>query len=322
VRGKRIKIAPEDGDAVYHCVTRTLNGERLFIDLERELLRRQIWLVADYCGVQVLTYAILSNHFHVLVRVPKKEPITDAELLRRYSRMYPKPTDYQTARLDLVRAQLQCNGALGVQWRERQLRQMGDVSTYLKLVKQRFSTGFNKRNQRFGTLWSERFKSTLVEPGKALRVVAAYIDLNPVRAGLVADPKDYRFCGYAEAVAGRREAIDGLCHVLGEKWEETSAGYRMLLFGTAAEPLTNRRRITEAAFQRVIAEGGKLSITALLRCRVRYFADSGILGSKAFVQAINQRLRRQVRLELPSLSFTHGLEDVFAGRRRRGTLFS
>jgi putative transposase len=35
----------------------------------------------------------------------------------------------------------------------------------------------------------------------ALKTVAAYIDLNPIRAGLVEDPKDYRFCGYGEAVA-------------------------------------------------------------------------------------------------------------------------
>jgi hypothetical protein len=47
-------------------------------------------------------------------------------------------------------------------------------------------------------LWAERFKSVLLEGGEALAAVAAYIELNPVRAGLCADRKDYRYCGYAE----------------------------------------------------------------------------------------------------------------------------
>ena len=60
----------------------------------------------------------------------------------------------------------------------------------------------------------ERFKSVLVEgKGNPLQTMAAYIDLNPVRAGLVGDPKDYRFCGYAEAVAGNRLAKAGLVRV-------------------------------------------------------------------------------------------------------------
>ena len=45
------------------------------------------------------------------------------------------------------------------------------------------------------------FKSVLIEEGQALSAVAAYIDLNPLRARLCDDPKDYRYCGYAEAIA-------------------------------------------------------------------------------------------------------------------------
>ena len=60
------------------------------------------------------------------------------------------------------------------------------------------------RHDRFGTLWAERFRSLLVQDlSGALLVVAAYVDLNALRAWIVDDPKDYRFCGYAEAVAER-----------------------------------------------------------------------------------------------------------------------
>jgi putative transposase len=72
----------------------------------------------------------------------------------------------------------------------------------MKTLKQRFSVWYNRNHRRYGTLWADRFKSVLVEgSGNPLQTMAAYIDLNPVRAGIVEDPKEYRFSGYAEAVA-------------------------------------------------------------------------------------------------------------------------
>src|SRR5450432_2139222 len=98
MRVSRIKVKPEAEEAVYHCMTRVVNGERVIDEVAREVLRKQLWQVADYCGVEILTYAILSNHFHVLLRVPQKVLPTDDELLRRYQVLYPKPTKYQAAR--------------------------------------------------------------------------------------------------------------------------------------------------------------------------------------------------------------------------------
>jgi putative transposase len=163
MRQARIKIDAEKGAAVYHCISRTVNGERLLDDVAKEVLRKQLWQVAEYCGVQILTFAILSNHFHVLVRVPKVEPIPDRELWRRYAVLDPKPTKYQVGRLEVIEAQLRSGDLAGVAWRNRQLALMGDLSPFMKLVKQRFSTWFNRSYGRYGTLWSERFKSVLVE---------------------------------------------------------------------------------------------------------------------------------------------------------------
>ena len=285
MRQPRIKIAAEEGEAAYHCMTRTVNGERLFDDVAKEVLRKQLWQVADYCGVQVLTHAILSNHFHVLVRVPRKAAIPDAELLRRHAVLYPKPTRFQTARLSVIRQQLATDGPEAVTWRKRQLALMGDVSPFMKLVKQRFSIWYNKSHQRYGTLWAERFKSVLVEPaGRVLLTMAAYIDLNCVRAGLAEDPKDYRFCGYGEAVAGHSAAQQGLMTVTGiGNWSESQAGYRRMLFGTGAEVSEHGRHIQREALQMVIQAGGQLPLATVLRCRVRYFTEGAVLGSKAFV---------------------------------------
>ena len=73
---------------------------------------------------------------------------------------------------------------------------MFDLSEFVKDVKQRFSQSYNRRHGRKGALWEERFKSVLLEGNVGtLSTVSAYIDLNPMRAGIVDDPKDYRFSG-------------------------------------------------------------------------------------------------------------------------------
>jgi putative transposase len=286
MRTARIKVAPEAGEAVYHCMTRTVNGERLFDDPAKEILRKQLWQVADFCGVTLVTYAILSNHFHVLLRVPQKAPVPDAELLRRYRILYPKPTPYQSARLAAIEAQLLTGGPDADQWRRCQHALMGDVSQFMKLVKQRFAIWFNRSHHRYGTLWAERFKSVLVEPHRRVaESMAAYIDLNCVRAGLATDPKDYRFCGYAEAVAGNSTAQRGLLSLMGGRdWAEAQAEYRQVLFGTGSGAKEHASSLTTAQLSQVLKAKGRLPLATVLRCRLRHFSDGAVLGTQAFVQ--------------------------------------
>jgi putative transposase len=183
---------------------------------------------------RVYAYVGMRNHYHVLVKVPFTTMPADEELLRRYRALYPKATKYQTARLEVIADQLKKNDPEAQTWRQRQCKLMGDVSTFMKLVKQRFSIWFNKSHRRYGALWAERFKSVLIEPrNHAIQTVAMYIDLNCVRAGLAADPKDYRFCGYAEAVGGSAVARSGVVAIVGSQltWKDAQAHYREDLFG-------------------------------------------------------------------------------------------
>jgi hypothetical protein len=151
----------------------------------------------------------------------------------------------------------------------------------------------------------DRFKSVLVEDGQALRTMAAYIDLNPVRAKLVEDPKDYRWCGYAEALAGGRRARRGLCRVMGvsgESWDKAgpkqersgSAMYRRWLFhgGKEKVPAANSRSRSRAGVPQEIArqviddEKGELPTGSSLLQQVRYFTYGVVLGSRAWVEQV------------------------------------
>ncbi|MEZ7843927.1 MAG: transposase [Opitutales bacterium] len=308
-------------------MTRAVNGERLFHDREKEILRKIIWQVADFSGVEVLTYCVLSNHFHVLIRVMGDQVVSDAELMRRFRVLCPKPTKYQTESAKVMESQLCAGGVEADAIRRKLLARMSDVSEFMKTVKQRFSVWYNRSHQRYGTLWAERFKSVLVEgKGNPLQTMAAYIDLNPVRAGLVADPKDYRFCGYAEAVAGVPEAKRGMIHVWSDhgvkRVDSALRAHRMLIFGKHASGTGLSEMTRERALKILDHEDGHLPKTVILRCRVRYFTDGAILGSADFVRGFTVAWQRERgRKYAPKVSGMRGSNwgdlAVIQGLRRR-----
>ena len=98
----------------------------------------------------------------------------------------------------------------------------------MKAVQLRFSRWYNRRAGRQGTLWEGRYTSMIVEKEeRALRTMAPYIDLHPRRAGMVADPADYRWGDYAEAMAGKARSRRGLVRVIGQMaWPRESARLR------------------------------------------------------------------------------------------------
>tara|TARA_R100000027_G_scaffold67681_2_gene67713 strand:- start:11369 stop:12247 length:879 start_codon:yes stop_codon:yes gene_type:complete len=254
----------------------------MFGNREREVFRQMIWKVAEFSGVRVITYAVMKNHFHILVEVPPQgTEISDEELVRRYRLLYPEPTPWQPMAAEVLEGHLRDNFLEGKYLRGELTRRMHDVSEFMRTLKLRYTLWFNRSRERFGPLWSARFKSVLVEGDRfALRTVAAYIDLNAVRAGLVEDPKDYRFCGYGEAIGGGELARDGLAAV-----DRDLAGYRQTLYGSgSAEKLEKRSISREEALRVLEKEKGKLPLAVVLRCRVRYFSDGMILGSEEFVR--------------------------------------
>ncbi|MGJ8638465.1 MAG: transposase [Opitutaceae bacterium] len=291
-------------------MTRTVNGELLFKDREKEILRKMIHQVAEFSGVEVLTYCILSNHFHVLVAVPDQDAVSDVELMRRYKVLYPKPTKYQEASAKVMENQLRAGGEESDEIRRKLLARMSDVSEFMKAVKQRFSVWYNRSHNRYGTLWAERFKSVLVEgKGNPLQTMAAYIDLNPVRAGLVSDPKDYRFCGYAEAVVGESKAKQGLEFI----WAAYADGglrknvsptialemHRELIFGKHASNSGISEISRKQALKVLEKDHGQLPKATVLRCKVRYFTDGAILGSAEFVRGFTGAWQMERRRKHP-----------------------
>ena len=283
MRSSRLKVKGQS--AVYHCVTRVVGGAMLLDKQAKDVLRKQIWYMARFCGVEILTYCVMTNHFHVLVRVPDKQMLRDTELVERFRLLYGN----DKGKVEALEAVLKKGGEESEIERQKLLARMGDVSLFMKELKQRFSIWYNKSHKRYGTLWAERFKSVLIEDAAAcLRTVAAYIDLNPVRAGLVKDPKDYRYCGYSEAVTGNSEGQAGLCRVLNLKTAKTALSeYRKILFLMGST--TSRQgqmAMDREAVKKVVEQNGDLPVAQVLRLKIRYFTDGMVLGSKEYVNQI------------------------------------
>ncbi len=298
----------------YHVMSRTTGGDMLFDDVDKEAFCRIMRRLERFAGVEILTHAVMGNHFHLLVRVPDREKflarfegeggeerlMEHLELL--YSKAFLKDLRWQINQLRLRDLEAEVQELLG-RFKDRLCR----LEPFMKELKERYSRWFNKHHDRRGTLWMERYKSLIVENGEALRTVAAYIDLNPVRAGLCEDPKDYRWCGYAEALGGSKRARRGLCRVMGralDSWEQRAARslttgaewYRSWLFEEGREQRDEEGQLTRRGLDRETVEkvrnkGGKLSRPQLLRCRVRYFTDGVAIGSKAFIENIFRERR-------------------------------
>lgn len=280
---KRIKL---DGGAVYHCIGRIVGGEMKMGDAEKEFFRKLMWRVADFCGVEVITYCVMSNHVHLMIRVPRADaPIEDGEVFRRMVKYYGRREPW----VQLAEKTFREEGKLPAQIRDRMLSRMGDISPFMQTLKQRFARWYNRRHKRFGTLWAERFKSLLVEESdEALLTVAMYVDLNPVRAGLVKDPKDYRFCGHAEAVAGNKAARRTIVSLSdAPNWRASCAEYRSQMMVYAGDSnRRDKRALSREEVLQVLRRGGQVPLGEVLRLRIRYLSDGVALGSKEFVESV------------------------------------
>ena len=336
--------------SIYHCISRVVGRSFVFGANEREHFRMLMRMCEKFTGCRVLSYCIMSNHFHILLEVPPmpEDGIPTPQLLQRLGVFYSEaqvaeiekemasaaavrtrgefempPVDDEglvlTPAQELVMAEQQAAQRVE-EIRSRFTRRMHDLSEFMKSLLERFTKWFNRSHSRSGTLWEDRFKSVIVESGEAARTMAAYIDLNPVRAGMVSDPAEYRWSSYGEAIGGGnrgngKKAREGLVRVFENpdarfknpdgEWREVARRYRRLM-GMALERKAMKAKVDSKAVRLKTKNSAEalesdenetvlreLGMAKMLRCRVRYFTDGAVIGSKEFVNEafVNARER-------------------------------
>lgn len=322
--------------AIYHCIGRVCQRQFLLDAEAKEKFRTFLRMYENFSGCRVLAYCLMDNHIHILLEVPPMhgDGLSDQALLTRLRALYNNTTVGQVAE-ELVLAREKNNDTHVQEIHARYTYRMHDLSYFMKSIMGRFAQWYNRRHQRKGVFWEERFKSVIVEDGYASRMMAAYIDLNPVRAGIVQDPAQYRWSSYGEAIAGKHKARAGLVrahmahkgwHGSAEQWKDgISREYRRLLLIGAKEITSDRITTEDRAKGKMRALDGKivlrkgmnkvhaeaklkaleekqveLRLSRAIQYRIRYFIDGAVIGSRSYVNEVFQQSRDRFGLRRKS----------------------
>jgi REP element-mobilizing transposase RayT len=302
----------------YHVISRVVDRRFVFGVEEKEKFRTLMRLQEQFTGCRATSYCLMDNHFHILLEVPPMDEggLSDEGLLKRLAAIYSEVFVAGVAKelADAKTAAYASEDGLDEAVKaihKRFTYRMQDLGEFMKGLLQRFTQWFNRAHSRTGRLWEDRFKSLIVEDGVAAKTIAAYIDLNPVRAGMVKDPADYRWSSYGEAIGGGargngKTARAGLVRALrahqgvaadAALWkDDVSREYRRILMagavGKSVKSIgrdgsmavkTLRRGISKEEAELERDKDGEISLGKVLRCRVRYFTDGAVIGSRNFV---------------------------------------
>ena len=186
----RIKVKGEP--TVYHVMSRTALDGFVLGDVEKDFMLDLIRRLNRLYFAEIIGICVMGSHFHLLCRMHLGSEYSDEEIKKRYTDYFKGKEDNKDR--ELTDDQVEYFRA---KWE--------DLSEFIRDVKQGFSRFYNKRHNRRGFFWSERFKSVIVDNGETLINCLAYIDLNPVRAGIIEKPEDYRWSSIGYHVQQNKE---------------------------------------------------------------------------------------------------------------------
>ena len=271
----------DDQSAVYHVMSRTALEGFPLADVEKDFMLDLIRRYSALYLVEILGFSIMGNHFHILLRVFPEYEFTDEEILKRYVNFYGDERIYADGLIPNLRQKLT------------------SLSEFMREIKVGFARFYNRRHHRRGYFWGDRFKSVIVENGETLINCLAYIDLNPLRAGLVERPEQYHWnsLGYHVQTNNQDDFLStdfGLKEFNVQSKKERIRRYRRYVYeaGSLNQPEKgNTKAIKDNVLEKERRRGFELSKSDRFRYRTRYFTDSGIIGSKEFVAVNYQRFK-------------------------------
>ncbi|MGV7225206.1 MAG: transposase [Nitrospinales bacterium] len=275
------RLIIKDETAVYHVMSRTaLDGFPLG-DIEKDFM---LDLIRRYSGlyfVEILGFCLMGNHFHMLVKMLPEYKFADQDIQKRYANFYGDQRIFAEGLIPSLRQKL------------------SNLSEFVREIKVGFARYYNRRHNRRGYFWGDRFKSVIVDKGETLINCLAYIDLNPLRAGIVKRPEDYRWnsIGYHIQTNNRDGFLStdfGLIQFNVKSTKERIRWYRRYVYEAGAVNRSDKgavKLIDDTVIKKERNRDFELSRSDRFRCRTRYFTDSGVIGSKEFVSRTYQRFK-------------------------------
>jgi REP element-mobilizing transposase RayT len=206
-------------NTIHHLVSRIAHRVYFLKDDERkdfmEILRR----TSEFCGVKLLGWCVMGNHFHILVYLPIPAVMDENEVIRRYGILKgEKVARNQENEFIKWRKQGDSGEKRVEEWLDNQRRRMYSMSNFMKIVKQWFTAEYNSRNGHKGTLWEAVYYDRVVNmKSSEMAKCLGYIHLNPIRAAETDKYDGYVWSSYCAFCKGDPVAIDGMRFVYGDE---------------------------------------------------------------------------------------------------------
>ena len=204
---------------VHHILNRIAHRVFFLRDEERndfiEMMRR----AAEFVGVKLLGWCVMTNHFHILAFLPEREELGEEEIIRRVGILKgANAGEVLRAKLARLRAGSSEGDAEVQKILDGYRHRMYDIGSFMKMLKQWFTEEYNRRTAHVGTLWESAYIDRAVALNSSnMAKVLSYICLNPIRGGLCAKYDEYVWSSLYAVSRGDRQAIDGLRFIYGEE---------------------------------------------------------------------------------------------------------
>jgi len=182
----------------YHCVSRCVR--RAFLcgtdsvskrcyEHRRQWIQDKLHELTHVFALELCAYAVMSNHYHVVLYVDKTqaESWSVDDVITRWHQLFSGHVLSQRYLQGdtLCKVELCALDELAAQWRGRLM----DVSWFMRILNETIARGANAEDDCTGRFWEGRFKSQALLDDVALAACLAYVDLNPLRAGLAESPE-------------------------------------------------------------------------------------------------------------------------------------
>ncbi len=215
----RSSVLEEEEESIYHCRSRCVRRAYLCgydrltgksFDHRKEWVRKRLEFLVSVFAIEVLAYALMSNHMHSLLRTFPELALSwsEEEVARRWLTLFPKcwnqnhePVEPSEEEIEEITASKE----RVVELRKR----LGSVSWFMKALNEHIARGANKEDGCTGSFWEGRFKCSRIEDEAGLLACAAYIDLNPVRAKLAKTPEESDFTSVQERIISLKQRKEG-----------------------------------------------------------------------------------------------------------------
>lgn len=278
------RLKAKEADAWYHLYGRVAAFQGEYPLSDAAAMRRLMKTIEHYSAVyfcEVASFCVMGNHYHLVVHFEAEREVSREELRARTRVMYPSKS-FQTT----------IDWWSEADW-ERYRERLFDVSEYMRNIQAAYARWYNSSYQRRGRFWADRFKSVLLEDKRAVLDCMLYVELNPVRAGLVERPEAWR----GSSLVLREIGQDGWLVPLGEFLGQSNPGqalieYRERLYYRGAIPTKEgQAAIAQEVLDQEIGRG--FTTTGLYRKRLGYFVDGLAVGTEGFIREHLIRLRNE-----------------------------